>query len=184
LELKHGRKNRIEKKESHMPIMTLPVWIFILSVGIPSLCLLMLVAGLLRRRRKETRMRVALGTSSPAGGPVFSQHIHQHVLVQQIDAIFNALVAVIEAERVKLKALAMHTALQAAFETFPGTTAEKKGAGGNDRESDDDMGRTAAVMASDGMPPEQIARVLGLSRHEVALALKIRGTNRRLDAVA
>jgi hypothetical protein len=170
----------------NMPIMTLPLWIFILSVGTPSLCLLMLVVGLLRRKRKERRLRAGLSATLPAAPKVFGQNIHQHILVQQIDSIFNALVAVIEAERVKLKALAMNASFQVMSAQNPARPVQIAAQESSENETDEDLGQTAVAMASDGMPAEQIARVLGLSQHEVALALKMHGTiaKRRLDAVA
>ena len=166
-----------------MPIMTLPVWVFILSVGTPIICLLMLVTGLLRRKRKE-RPWIGAASSAPAVQH-FGRHIHHQVLVQQIDAIFKALVTVIEAERIKLNALVMHAALPEG--TGPSVHSVKEAAGDAAiSESADDTGRTAAAMALDGMSAEQIARVLGLSHSEVALALKVRGAGirRGLDTTA
>ncbi len=163
--------------------MTLPVWSFALTVGTPSLCLLMLVIGLLRRKRKE-RQRALTGIP-PVSMPLFGRQIHQHVLAQQIDAIFNALTAIIEAERLKLKTLALNSAPVA-----DGSACLKNGRAAVENQkphaADDDTGRAAVAMASDGISPEQIARVLGLSHREVALALKIRESaeKRKLEAVA
>lgn len=161
--------------------ITIPLWLLLTSAGLPTLLLLMLIVRLIRAKRKKksiasTRFQpiVALSRS-----PEFNDQIHQELLEQQIDAVFNVLAAVMEAEHIKLKVLAGHTLPSVPVgQRLPSDTGLHYDAPSDDdgrhlRQSAPSLGQSIITMAKEGMTPPQIARRLGLSRAEVDLALKM-----------
>jgi hypothetical protein len=129
----------------------------------------------------------------------FGAQVQHEMLCQHIDAVFNSLSDVVEAERMKLKALiAYHsprsdeenhseTAPPPEYASEPASVEED-----TPRASSEDMDITADIhqLARQGMGHAEIARQLGISRNEVVLATKMissRGAvsrTRRLSAVA
>lgn len=165
--------------------MTMPLWLVLLFMGIPTACLIMLVAGLLQAKRKQRKIR--LSPLAKINLSPFGQQITHQAMTQQIDAVFNALVAVIETERIKLKTLMVHSMpdTSASEPTSNPLSVEEQWTTLDDEETTD-LSQNVLTMATDGMSPEQIAKKLGLSHNEVALALKLRKGNerRRLEAIA
>lgn len=108
-----------------MDSITLPVWQFIGAVALPSILLVMLVGRLLavkRRIRENSAARMDRVPMETAG--TYDHRIYQEMVSQQIDSVFNALNAVIEAERIKLKALLLRkpeylSSLDNTFQTNP-----------------------------------------------------------------
>lgn len=125
----------------------------------------------------------------------FGAQVHQELLSQHIDTVFNSLVAVVEAERLKLKAL---IAFQPAAVQPPGETAASRTAAAapvaedlstTPAETDTDIGAVITRLCVQGLGHDEIARRLGLSRNEVLLAAKMNTgrkirQRRRLSAVA
>jgi hypothetical protein len=197
---------------------TIPLWLVVTAVGVPSLCLLLLGLGLLRaRRRRRQSAGISAAAKPPASDSVrfggVSESIHHEILEQQIDAVFDALSMVIDAERMKLKAMVKYAIPQAAGR--PASVPQGRSVGApepapmdamaamdamddmdnleisNLEEADLPLSEQVALLAEDGMDPEEIAYRLGLSAMEVALALKMHarpaagmGMGRRLEAVA
>ncbi|MBR9982791.1 MAG: hypothetical protein KFF50_17295 [Desulfatitalea sp.] len=194
---------------------TIPLWLVVTAVGVPSLCLLLLGLGLLRaRRRRRQSAGISAAATASAGDSVrfggVSESIHHEILEQQIDAVFDALSMVIDAERMKLKAMVKYAIPQAAVR--PESVPQQRSVGAaepapmdamdamddldnletsNQDEADLPLSEQVALLAEDGMDPEEIAYRLGLSAMEVSLALKMHarpaagmGMGRRLEAVA
>lgn len=173
-----------------MSIVTIPVWLLLTAAGIPTLCGLFLAWGLLRLKRRRKPTASAQPAEPPiAGRDGFNERIHPHILSQHIDAVFNALTTVIEAERTKLKALAFHTLPPEAVTALPIVTDKDA-----KRQRLADIGQGAinrdiAACAADGLKADEIAHRLGLSRAEVSLALKLSPQSQpkrhtKLEAVA
>jgi plasmid maintenance system antidote protein VapI len=169
-----------------MQTITLPLWQIATAAGVPTCLLLMLVLRLLRLKRKRQSIQPTITAKPPER---FGEFIQQQVMSQQIDAIFNALAAVIEAERIKLKALILHS--------FPGQSQppsstscmHEKSASFKENEKEPTVGQSIVELADEGIRADEIARKLGISKNEVALAIKMnRGASEpkraRLEAVA
>ena len=160
-----------------MSIVTIPAWLLLTAAGIPTLCGLFLAWGLVRLRRKSRSAEIkrpAASRDETSNG--FCGKIHHHILDQQIDAVFNALLAVIETERTKLKALAFQTLPPEVVPTskFDLEAGESSCLSGDEAaHGQDPIGRHIAACAADGMQPHEIAHRLGLSQAEVALAMKM-----------
>lgn len=133
----------------------------------------------------------------------FGAQVHQELICQHIDAVFNSLSAVVEAERLKLKALIAFqphltetgekqapvptsSALDHTSESAPARENEAR----ENAPEDSDIKATIIRLANLGVGNDEIARQLGISRNEVRLATKMTlGRNstprsRRLSAVA
>lgn len=179
--------------------ITIPMWLLLTIAGLPNLMLLALVVRLMRlRKRKKNQMTAQAQPVAPAAFQGFDDQVHQQIITQQIDAVFNALFAIIETERIKLKALVTHTYDQESSSTpLPvapelkdpaetRTVVEKPVQPSRDRQ----MARpTVASLAEDGLTPDEIAEHLGYSKAEVALALKMNAARngqvgRKMRAVA
>lgn len=158
-----------------MDSITLPVWQFIGAVALPSMLLVMLVARLLaKKRRFRENSAIPMDHYRMVTAGTYDNRIYQEMVSQQIDSVFNALNAVIEAERVKLKALVLRkpeytSSMDNTFQTNPQDLAkrtEKPFQGSNrfhhldrDHDHDTDVDLTGQ---------EQI------SRNEAALATMLR----------
>lgn len=133
----------------------------------------------------------------------FGARVHQELLSQHIDAVFNSLAAVVEAERLKLKALiAFQPPRTEASDRFePVSTSPtphpdaapapvRKSESREHAPENSDIMATIIRLANQGVGHDEIARQLGISRNEVLLAAKMTsGRNssprsRRLSAVA
>jgi hypothetical protein len=169
-----------------MQTITLPLWQIATAVGLPTLILLMLVLRLIRLKRKRQSMSAVTTAMAPER---FGEYIHQQVLSQQIDAIFNALAAIIEAERIKLKALILHSFPEQSRFSSPVPCLHKKSTEIEAAEKEPMMGQSIVELADEGLRPDDIARKLGISKNEVALAIKLNRCTpepkrSRLEAVA
>jgi hypothetical protein len=179
-----------------MQHISLPLWLLLVLVGLPTLFGLVLTFRLIQKKRKgafhgknqSDRTDLAFLSNH------FSSHIHHQLLAQQIDAVFNALVAVIETERVKLKALAAHP-LPPQPESPLASREAKQGkpvvpAGPlkeeNHATAENSIGQRISSFVDQGLAPEEIARRLKMSQSEVALAIQFQkmGNGKKIKAVA
>lgn len=174
-------------------IISLPLWMLAAAVGLPSVCLLMVVFRLWRRKIKRNAGLKRQTTSVqlvPAGD--YAERIQQQVLCQHIDAVFTALMAVIESERTKLKALAGSVSANRIMAEKTSDTNQPACRTKADPELKVEephfLGQSIAEMAAQGIEPGDIARRMGISKNEVSLALKMSSRRQesggRLEAVA
>ncbi|MCJ8501288.1 hypothetical protein [Desulfatitalea alkaliphila] len=177
--------------------MSIPLWLVMTAAGVPTLCLLLLSLGLLRTRRKR---RILAGAPRPVENPASARSvtatIHRQLLEQQIDTVFDGLMAMIEAERMKLHALityAMPTeTMHAPARSVPAAEKPATPSPGTAPEPDEQelpVAQQVLLLADEGLPAEEIAYRLGLSTMEVHIALKMhagdtRAKGGRLEAVA
>jgi len=90
-----------------MTTITVSLWVFALTIGIPGFCLLWLVGRLIlkkRKSRKEKRLNMALRLHEDQSN-VARRQFHNDLLMLQVDAVFNGLNAILETERIKIKTL-------------------------------------------------------------------------------
>ncbi|MFZ1984878.1 MAG: hypothetical protein WAU91_10725 [Desulfatitalea sp.] len=176
--------------------ITIPLWFLLTVAGLPAVILIALSARLIRMKRKQhTHATSDQMADIGLGAPVsFNEQIHRQLLEQQIDAVFNVLSILIETERVKLKALVSH-ALPVAEAEPPRSARPEKAVDLPQINEASPMMATVPVtqnianLAQEGLAAGEIARRLGLSLSEVALALKMKaGRNahvgRKMQAVA
>lgn len=173
--------------------ITIPLWLWSVAAGLPLMVLLLLVVQSVRaRRRKSAPVSRDGSPSRTEAGSLsedFAVKVHRQILEQQIDAVFDALVTVIGAERMKLKALLNHP-------LSPDTAGAPAATIGAKREPEvaeppnvPSVAEQVARLADDGMAPDRIARRLGLSGTEVSLAIKMQSgrafrLGRKVEAVA
>ncbi|WP_054031333.1 hypothetical protein [Desulfatitalea tepidiphila] len=160
--------------------ITIPVWLLFAVAGLPTLLLLGLGIRLMRLKRhrnkqQEKQVPEARIGLSPEG---FDRQMNQAILQQQIDAVFHAMLTILQTEQIKLKALVqqVHTApntiettdaqTQVLCKIEPEQRAENQPRSPEPRPS-------VAEMINNGLKTEEIGRRLGLSQSEIALAMKI-----------
>ena len=176
--------------------INIPMWVLLAVAGLPTMILLMLSIRLMRIKRYKNRALTQQAPETAMQGfprEGFGKQMDQMILEQQIDSVFSALVTILETERIKLKALVCRSQGEvspAAYDAIFNSRTDHK----NDRHEDTVTAVTrpreertsVAQMVAEGSAPEEIARRLGLSQTEVALAMKIHGGRRgqRLEAVA
>lgn len=179
--------------------ITIPLWLLLTVAGLPALILIALSSRLIRIKRRKNALAASeqmsdIGLGASAG---FDDRIHRQLLEQQIDAVFNVLSMLIETERVKLKALVSHALPVAEVQPPRIDKPENAVDLAPMNESTPATGTLNAVpvaesisnLAAEGLAAGEIARRLGLSLSEVALALKMKaGRNahvgRKMRAVA
>jgi hypothetical protein len=171
--------------------ITIPLWMTITAAGLPTLCLTLLCVRLVRKKRHNAARKAnpqrAAESNYLTGSVGFADQVHYQILEQQIDSVFNALATIIETERQKLKALttpcfSMEGASAPISRFQPCATARPAESVADQGPADDQHGpehadrpvsEQVAVLAGNGMTPEQIAQRLSLSVTEVSLAMKI-----------
>jgi hypothetical protein len=140
----------------------------------------------LRRREIDHHIQHIHEPAYWPGQNHFGAQVHQELLYQHIDAVFNSLSAVVEAERLKLKALIAFQPhrtetreKQAPVPTCPVTDHMPESAPVRKNESrehapeDSDLKATIIRLSNLGVGNDEIARQLGISRNEVLLATKM-----------
>lgn len=181
-----------------MTLISLPIWAFSAAVGIPSISLFWLVLSLIRRKRKARQAHPKPANATPwPERQILTDQFRQNLNAIQIDAVFNGLVALIETERLKLKALmGINIMPETSQETLtPDSRNERMENTAAQPNPEDhhapcrDIDQQIAQCAADGKNPAAIAGQLGLSLAEVDLAMKIRASKaqkntRKLEAVA
>jgi hypothetical protein len=175
-----------------MTIVSLPIWLVMAAAGIPGLCLFWLVISLILKKSKSRRnSHVQMGSSGCAQPRRSPNRFQQDLIELQIDAVFNGLVALIETERIKLKALMRNNGLSMASESHDEVTLRdyESDAWENIEVDESSSDRSIDRHAFSGSEPDGMANHLGLSLAEIDLAMKMRASGkppegRRLEAVA
>ncbi len=174
--------------------ITIPMWVLLSVAGLPTMILLMLSVRLMRMKRYKNRAKTQQQMSDAFQGlnDGFGKQMNQMILEQQIDSVFTALITIIETEQIKLKALLCRNASEAAPVGYHAVMPKTEHR--NDRHEETvttvvppkEGRQSVADMVAEGSKPEEIARRLGLSHSELALAMKIHSRRRgdRLEAVA
>lgn len=179
--------------------VALPIWLIIAAAGLPAICFLFVGIALIRLRQRKRKERVNCSHPHFINTPIqFNNQVYKQLVEQQIDAVFNTLITVIESERLKLKALVgnpaqatdlptassmpIQTAQHVDEETFNPTEE-------SNALSDQSLGQSIAALSKKGMTAEQIARQLGLTQSEMHLAVKMNnrrkiGMGNRVRAIA
>lgn len=155
-----------------MTNIALPIWLLIVLVGTPSVCLLGLA---IRIKKKRTQIKACdQDRSSPQQAmTAMTENTFQHSLYAlQIDAVFNALTALIETERIKLKSLLCPTLSQ-----VPDLPIDRDLVDTQEemplKNQPKGISQQIADKAAAGQSSGEIAYTLGISRSEVELAMSI-----------
>jgi hypothetical protein len=162
--------------------VSIPIWPIITTAGLPAVLLLVIGLWLIRLKRRSKQRRMMRRSPEPSVG--FDGRVHQQLLEQQIDAVFNTLITIIETERVKLKALvgySVPSAEAAQTESLKYTTRYDDSPMESNHliePPDRSLGLSIAAMSKKGMTAEQIARRLGLSESELSLAVKMNNSRK------
>jgi hypothetical protein len=172
-----------------MDSITLPLWQLIGAVALPSAILIMLVTRLLgQKRRRRTSLVSIRNNFQPAAAGTYDQRIYQEMVSQQIDAVFNALNAVIEAERIKLKALVLHQKDNPSASMEFSSPQDNALAEQADQAVQDLSRRYLADRAEETGPAPDADGTQRISRNEAALAKMLRGKTeknyQRVEAMA
>lgn len=176
-----------------MTEITVPIWLFALSAGVPCISFFSLLLFVLRKVRKPHKEMFVQMTSATQEAPApQSRQFHKDLLSLQIDAVFNGLNAIIETERIKINTL-LNQSANMGMDVAPPRNEENlsrcfqtpKRPAPQHPSLEEQIDKIAA---SDGQT-ETIADEMGLSQAEVELALKMRSAresvqHQRLEAVA
>lgn len=177
-----------------MSTITLPLWIFALSFGVPCVSLLFLVGFLLRKIRNPKKNEFTNLCLQRVGDQQAShQKFHSDLLRMQVDTIFNGLNAIIETERLKINTL-LNSNNNILFETkeqqveVPGEISAQETQHAP-QPVEPTLEQQMVNIVSSGEDIEEIATELGLSQAEIDLAMRMRTSRessqgRKLEAVA
>lgn len=178
-----------------MSTITLPIWIFALSFGVPCISLLLLMGFLLRKIRNPKKNEfVNLCLKNVEDQQASNQKFHSDLLRMQVDTIFNGLNAIIETERLKINAL-LSSNNNILFESKSGPAEGPKEdiiphETQNEQQTvEPTLEQQMVNIVSSGEDIEEIATELRLSQTEIDLAKRMRssrGSNQghKLEAVA
>jgi hypothetical protein len=178
-----------------MSTITIPMWIFALSFGVPCVCLIFLAGFLLRKIRNPRKNEFTkMCLQRVEDQQVSNQKFHSDLLCMQVDTIFNGLNAIIETERLKINAL-LNPNNNFFFETkagpIEGLKVEIPPHETRDKEktTEPTLEQQMVNIVSSGEDIEEIATELGLSQTEIDLAKRMRSSResnqgRKLEAVA
>jgi hypothetical protein len=172
-----------------------PVWILVTLIGVADILIFAWCITLIRRNRNRQQVEDTPDEFAfLPEQPVSSGQFQQNLTCMQIDAVFDGLAALIETERIKLKAL-IHPATapardepaspQNVREDIHDFTSDASRSPQQELPLDEQIAR----IADSGMKPAAIAGRLGISLAEVDLALRMRNsaksaTGYKLEAVA
>jgi hypothetical protein len=170
-----------------------PLWLVLTISGLPILFLSGLAVRIIRMKPwKDDRPGCHHPIEFADRSETFGIHIHRQLLEQHVDTVFASLAALLDTERIKLKTLVKHSWLPLGNEQPQPVKAE------SDEEefhlhdtkpAEMSLDQSVSLLVGQGLPPDQIAARLGISRSEVALVLKMRAGRRplkgtRMQAVA
>lgn len=178
-----------------MTTIAVPFWIFACLVGIPILSLLWLLGMLIKKIRKPAKDILGnvalqyLNTHQTA-----NSQFHNDLLCLQIDAVFNAINATIETERIKLRSL-LNGSGNIGLNTVSGDKSScvisemEPQTAPVAKENDTSLEQQIANYSASGNHPDDIANEMGISQSEVELAMTMRSLrekprDRKLVAVA
>lgn len=177
-----------------MASISVPVWIFILLIGLTAVSLLWLTIMYIHQKCKSGQQIHKDGYGyntidpSPSGA-----RFHNDLFSKQIDTIFNGLNAIIETERVKIKTLLNHSPGMSLVNEKniddPPVHIEQKPKKIIPDDGQSSLGQQIVSSATSGEKFEDIVDELGLSEAEVELAMKMRSSRDKkrgckLEAVA
>lgn len=188
------REHIHRKGLTNMSTITLPIWIFALSFGVPCVSLLFLVGFFLRKIRNPKKNEFANLCLQRVEDPHAShQKFHSDLLRMQVDTIFNGLNAIIETERLKINSL-LNPNNNILFETKEGQAETPKEIPVQETQNppqpdEPTLEQQMVNIVSSGEDIEEIASELGLSQTEIDLAMRMRSSResnqgRKLEAVA
>ena len=178
--------------------VTIPMWVLLAVAGLPTMILLTLGFRLMRMKRHRNQPEQACpGDMVPEMSGGFSERVSHLMWQQQVDAIFDALVTIIETEKIKLKALArpelpLDGTSRRPVDLPPEPAPLPAEAPQEARQRTAPAGEELtgiSELAARGLLSDEVVRRLGLSQSEVALAMKLQkgrqnGPRRRIEAVA
>lgn len=162
--------------------ITIPQWVLLVGIGIPVICMIALILGLVRAKlaRKHKHMQLEIRPNSPGNSDNrFTADIYKLILDQQIDAVFLSLSTIIETEKLKLKALIGAQGLMEQNYSEPSSpfspkdTEDNFGIPKTNTSPQLEIAVKVDEMSKKGMTPKEIAREMRLSLSEVVLALRI-----------
>lgn len=166
--------------------LNIPFWLFGAIVG--TVCCVLLCIALAigyRVRRLRTRRGHASSIETMAA-TLLTSHFQQNLMAMQVDAVFDALAALIETERLKLKAL-----VAPAFQTVATAEASRERSAlvpESDPSSDRSESLNPDAASAEPEYAFDPAQPSAWSQTELDLAEKMRrlksGPQRRLEAVA
>lgn len=163
-----------------MNTISLPLWILVSAVGMPCICLIWVLLALIRRKRAIRKGRY--DNSSPLLYREPRRDLspfQQNLINLQIDAVFDGLVALIETERIKLKALLTNNgSAGVALESLAGTQGPANCK--DDRQNFDgripDAEHLMTAPETPGESQEDIASQSELSQAEMDLVMKMKSS--------
>lgn len=171
-----------------MTTIVLPIWTIAAFLMVPSLCLLGVSLHQLKNRRRTSNPASRSDDHGWLFGMDREDRFQKDLFALQIDAVFNALTALVETERVKLKTLLCRNYPSQLETPADMPTPLQKGLHQN-ASNGLNIHQQIAQRAVLGETTGDIANALDLSKSEVELALSIHpvdGTHpqKRLEAVA
>jgi hypothetical protein len=166
--------------------LSIPFWLMGSIVGVICLCLLGVALSIgykIRRLRSQESEELQSASITAA---MFNNHFQHNLLAMQVDAVFNSLNALIETERIKLKALVapslQHLHVVDPPEDDAPTLSEEPRSGLNQQDPGPNVGITGQDF------PVDDNNIENLSKAEIELAEKMRNfysdDHRKLEAVA
>jgi hypothetical protein len=172
-----------------------PVWVLVTLIGVADILILAWCIALIRRNRNQHQRAVSRdGIDAFPEQPLPMGQFQQDLTFRQIDAVFDGLAALIETERVKLKAMLHPVAAPVQVASTSSPEAPEDTADSADKPpqppiSEPPLDQQIASIADSGMKPAAIASRLGISLAEVNLALRLRNGAKsaagcKLEAVA
>ncbi len=173
-----------------MTTVALPIWLLITILTLPMICLFgMLIRSVCKRHpRSRTASDTSAACDSAMGNLGMKSAFHQDLYALQIDAVFNALSALIETERIKLKSLLCPT--PAYFPEMPlSISPANSQLAACEIPAQLSLNQQIAERAAMGESVGDIAGALDISQSEVELAISMNsehlsGRQNRLEAVA
>lgn len=160
--------------------ITLPLWIFAVSVGVPCLSFLLLLSFIMRKIRKPNKEMIdKLQGRQTEDRQLSGGQFHSDLLSMQIDAVFNGLNAIIDTERIKIRTLLKNNGVMGLeMDNRPPDVppARKNPPSDITRSEKPTLEQQIATFADSGDEADMIADELGLSQAEVDLALKMRSS--------
>lgn len=163
-----------------MTDITVPIWIFAVSVGAPCLSLLLLLTFIMRKIRNPHKDVIQnMQARQDEERQPKSGHFHSDLLLMQIDAVFNGLNAIIDTERIKIRMLLKNNGvmgLDMANRPLESSCSRENRPPEMSKTENPSLEQQIATFADAGDDADMIADELGLSQAEVDLALKMRST--------
>lgn len=166
--------------------LSIPFWLMGTIVGVICLCLLGVALSIgykIRRLRSQGSEDLQSASMTTA---LFNNHFQHNLVAMQVDAVFNSLNALIETERIKLKAL-VAPSLQHLYVVDP-PEDDAPGLSEDPQSGLNQQDPGPGVNISQQDLPVEVNNLENLSKAELELAEKMRtfhsDDHRKLEAVA